>query len=178
MQLKTGIYFISTIATSPWGERWVQRSTAEDKTLLPKPVSVQLEEGAAEWIVEQMDDTTFALAAGAIDVDPTGTIGQDGKLFADPSGRRGQNWTVTECETCEEGVFMWVSLSTPSTGQSAADLLRSITDDNAMTWQTAKSADDDTQILIDDLIITMIYPPKYPAYAQFKFAAADDVDME
>lgn len=49
MQLKTGFYFISTIATSPWGERWVQRDTAEDKTMLPKPVNIQVDEaGAAE----------------------------------------------------------------------------------------------------------------------------------
>lgn len=49
MQLKTGFYFISTIVTSPWGERWVQRDTVEDKTMLPKPVNIQVDEaGAAE----------------------------------------------------------------------------------------------------------------------------------
>jgi hypothetical protein len=49
MQLKTGCYYISTIATSPWGERWVQRDTVEDKTMLPKPVNIQVDEaGAAE----------------------------------------------------------------------------------------------------------------------------------
>lgn len=49
MQLSTGVYFISTIATNPWGERWVQRNEVEDKTLLPKPVAIQVEEaGAAE----------------------------------------------------------------------------------------------------------------------------------
>lgn len=49
MQLKTGLYFISTIATSPWGERWVQRDTDEDKSMLDKPVNIQVNEaGAAE----------------------------------------------------------------------------------------------------------------------------------
>lgn len=41
MQLTNGIYLISTIATNPWGERWVQRNTNEDRTLLPKPIAVQ-----------------------------------------------------------------------------------------------------------------------------------------
>lgn len=49
MQLKTGFYYISTIVTSPWGERWVQRDTVEDKSMLTKPVNVQVNEaGAAE----------------------------------------------------------------------------------------------------------------------------------
>lgn len=134
MQLKTGFYFISTIATSPWGERWVQRDTVEDKTMLPKPVNIQVNEaGAAEvptyllkprippaipdsvlltqgmpqWYVEQVDGNRFfKLSAGAIDVDPAPTVDQDGKLFADISGGSATNWTVTECETCDEGVFM------------------------------------------------------------------------
>lgn len=51
MQLKTGFYYISTLATSPWGERWVQRDSSEDKTLNPKAVNVQVDEpGAAEVI--------------------------------------------------------------------------------------------------------------------------------
>lgn len=41
MQLTNGLYIISTIATSPWGERWVQRNQAEDRTVLPKRVAVQ-----------------------------------------------------------------------------------------------------------------------------------------
>lgn len=49
MQLKTGFYFISTIVTSPWGERWVQRDSVEDKSFVPKPVNIQVDEaGAAE----------------------------------------------------------------------------------------------------------------------------------
>lgn len=32
------------------------------------------------------------------------------------------------------------------------------------------------QILLDYLVITAIYPPNYPTYAQFKFASVDDVD--
>ncbi|KAI3401460.1 hypothetical protein diail_10894 [Diaporthe ilicicola] len=176
MQLKNGIYYISTVYTSPWGERWVQRNTTEDKSLMPKPVAVQLEAGAAEWVLEQTDDDKFKLSVGTSDLsqDPAGTVGQDGKLFADLTGAPAQNWTVTECQTCEEDVFI-------------------ITDDNGTTWQTTQSDDDDPQacfhnehypfkkcgiILIDDLIIAMIYPPKYPAYAQFKFAFADDVDRE
>ncbi|KAK2609529.1 hypothetical protein N8I77_003025 [Diaporthe amygdali] len=135
MQLSTGVYFISTIATNPWGERWVQRNEVEDKTLLPKPVAIQVEEaGAAEWFVEQVDDNNFKLSAGSICADPAGTINNDGKLYADLTGAAAQNWTVTECQTCEEG------------------------------------------ILLDTLIIPLIYPPKYPPAAQFKFAAVGDVD--
>lgn len=56
MQLKTGLYFISTIATSPWGERWVQRNTMETKSFAPKPVAIQVNEtGAAEVATLQTD---------------------------------------------------------------------------------------------------------------------------
>lgn len=44
MQLKTGFYYISTIATSPWGEHWVQRDTTEDKSMLPKAVNIQVDD--------------------------------------------------------------------------------------------------------------------------------------
>ncbi|KAJ0116729.1 hypothetical protein J7T55_009879 [Diaporthe amygdali] len=160
MQLSTGVYFISTIATNPWGERWVQRNEVEDKTLLPKPVAIQVEEaGAAEWFVEQIDDNNFKLSAGSICADPAGTINNDGKLYADLTGAAAQNWTVTECQTCEEGVFI-------------------ITDsnDHGVTWQTPAIVGGDSQILLDTLIIPLIYPPKYPPAAQFKFAAVGDVD--
>lgn len=53
MQLKTGFYFISTIVTSPWGERWVQRDSVENKSMLPKPVNIQVgEAGAAEVLTD------------------------------------------------------------------------------------------------------------------------------
>lgn len=133
MQLKTGFYFISTIVTSPWGERWVQRDSVEDKSFVPKPVNIQVDEaGAAEvpnlpakahthtskshadpetpsqWYVEQFGDSkVFKLSAGSINADPAPTVDQDGKLVADISGSSETNWTVTECgETCDEGVFM------------------------------------------------------------------------
>lgn len=127
MQLKTGFYYISTLATSPWGERWVQRDSSEDKTLNPKAVNVQVDEpGAAEvtysgscqtaptntahktplltqpslpqWYLEQIDDTqVFQLSASSINADPAVTINKDDKLFSDVTGGPAQNWTVTEC---------------------------------------------------------------------------------
>ncbi|POS70362.1 hypothetical protein DHEL01_v211244 [Diaporthe helianthi] len=163
MQLKTGFYYISTIATSPWGERWVQRDTNEDKSMLPKPVNVQVDEaGAAQWYVEQMqvgDKQVFQISAGSVNAGPVATINQDDKLFADISGTvPAQNWTVTACEeTCEEGVFI-------------------VEDDHGNTWQTPQGDDQDPQILPEYLVITAIWPPKYPTYAQFKFANVDDVD--
>ncbi|KAH8753582.1 hypothetical protein F5883DRAFT_527129 [Diaporthe sp. PMI_573] len=160
MQLKTGCYYISTIATSPWGERWVQRDTVEDKTMLPKPVNIQVDEaGAAEWHLEQIGDThVFQLSAASIDADLATTVDQDGKLWADITNTNVTNWTITECEeTCEEGVFI-------------------VTDDKGNAWQTPRSDDEDPQILLEYLIIPMIYPPKYPSEAQFKFASVDEVD--
>lgn len=53
MQLKTGFYYISTIVTSPWGERWVQRDSVENKSMLSKPVNIQVNEtGAAEVLMD------------------------------------------------------------------------------------------------------------------------------
>jgi hypothetical protein len=62
----------------------------------------------SKWYLEQMGDTkVFQLSAGAIDADPVVTIEQGGKLFADVSGCKGANFTLTECgENCDEGVFM------------------------------------------------------------------------
>ncbi|KAG6358222.1 hypothetical protein INS49_014106 [Diaporthe citri] len=160
MQLKTGFYFISTIVTSPWGEHWVQRDSVEDKSFVPKPVNVQVDEaGAAEWYIEQIGDTSvFKLSAGSINADPAPTVDQDGKLVADISGVSSTSWTVTECgETCDEGVFI-------------------ITNDEGNAWQTPQTNDTDPQILLQYLVIPLIYPPKYPTYAQFKFASVDDVD--
>lgn len=53
MQLKTGFYFVSTIVTSPWGERWVQRNSVEDKVMTPKPVAVQVNETGAAQVATQ-----------------------------------------------------------------------------------------------------------------------------
>lgn len=139
MKLTTGFYYVSTIATSPWGERWVQRDTVEDKTLLPKPVNVQVDEAGAgqvgdlitptpthspvatppltksplprQWYAAEVGDTgVFTLAAGSVDANPAPTIDQDGKLVADVSGSTPTNWTVTQCETCDDGIFMYVVL--------------------------------------------------------------------
>ncbi|KKY34890.1 hypothetical protein UCDDA912_g05126 [Diaporthe ampelina] len=159
MQLKTGFYFVSTIVTSPWGERWVQRNSVEDKVMTPKPVAVQVNEtGAAQWYVEQIGDSKiFKLSAGSIYADPAPTIGKDGELCADISGGPATNWTLTGCETCGEGVFI-------------------ITDGEGNAWRTPQSDDQNPQILLEYLIIPLIYPPKYPTSVQFKFASVDDVD--
>lgn len=65
----------------------------------------------SQWYIEQFGDSKiFTLSAGSIDEDPAPTVDQDGKLFADISGLSATNWTVTECETCDEGVFMYAVL--------------------------------------------------------------------
>lgn len=166
-----------------------------------------------QWSITQVNDTkVFKLSAGTLD--PNGgtapTVDQDGKLFADISGLSATEWTVTECETCDEGVFMYVvpTLLFRYGRSKRADLflVHSITDDVGNAWQTPQSDDQDPQvrlqyllmfffsnrvsvrekhanplrllpkILLEYLVIPLIYPPKYPTYAQFKFASVDDVD--
>ncbi|KAJ4391580.1 hypothetical protein N0V93_005199 [Gnomoniopsis smithogilvyi] len=152
MQLTNGLYLISTIATNPWGERWVQRNLAEDRSLLPKPVSVQPANVTPfQWTVQKTGEDKFSLSAShGTGTSSTWTIDEDGKLFSALSDNYPpEEWTVSQCARCDEGIFV-------------------VTNGTGHYWKTPVPGEG-SQILIEDVILPAIFPPIYPSDLLFNF---------
>ncbi|CAN8097074.1 unnamed protein product [Discula destructiva] len=156
MQLTNGLYLISTIATNPWGERWVQRNTAEDRTLIPKPVAVQPADAVPfQWTVEQDtsgEDQYFLYANHGTGSSAAGSIDEGGKVSAAlADDTPAQAWIVQQCQRCDEGVFVVLD------GESGA------------FWLTPDPRRKSPQILVQNVILPLIYPPIYPPTVLFNF---------
>ncbi|KAL3425428.1 hypothetical protein PVAG01_02219 [Phlyctema vagabunda] len=156
MQLKSGLYIISSLAALREGSRGlISRNLNEDRSLGPKPIALQPDGSPNRpWEVREVDSGKFILSnAGA----PTCVL--DNKLFA-----------VLLSQPPPE---KWVITSRPQAGRDAYTIE---TESRGAGWVLSEMQPF-TTVDVRPLIVGPSEPPFFPPFELFSFQQVGPLDL-